>query len=1113
MSFNPKSVLWFAAVASILCFSPFAPSQEEIEGLNRSIQLKDDEVYGDGDKVYWNEKEELVILEGNAFIRYQNVELSADKIWFDFRENLIRARGNVNLRIDEEQTFSQELIFDVKSKVGKVLDGVAYSPPWFYSGRRIYKVSEKESLVEGGRITSCSLKHPHFWFEASRIIVKVDQELIAKHVILKIGGVPMLYLPVYRRDLRKEKRARVIVKLGMDSYQGYFMHVIYPLKRSKRIHAALFYEYTSRRGMGEGFEANYNVNDVRLRDIFIKLPKDASRIEAKKAEDRAKEVLDRLRGDYDRFHLKRIFIRYDITEADIENAKEKAERIREEAISKKTNFSKLAGQYSDDMSTKYMGGDLGYLIKGEGKLSPEVEKIVFSLKPGEISDVIRVEDGFEIYKVEDILERYGLHEVRVRRIRVEIRPSEERMKSAQARAKEAHKELEEGKPFDEVARRFSQLHPDMGWVGLNEMDSRIRYRIRRLKRGGWTDPIQLDDGVYIFKLIEREPTPTFEELARQFSEGKEAERGGDLGYRGGWELSREVRRVAYATTAREPGMVLDEGDVSRVIRARDGFHIIKLEDRRFFSGRIFLFTGDIYSYGRKKTYKTGRRWDFMFNHRQIISTPWDSRWDQRGLILLAKASLGRRSLIGGYGTPSSELRTMASLTWTTLLGERFAREVRSRLLARLTLDKTFELVEGERSYAVQELPELYLSWSGGKMYNLPLFKQINDALKEAVNRIKSERFPILTLPTLDNTFISSDATLGNYYKAEYGGETDIYLQTGDVRVDASKDGAIELTPYHEIRYGISANANLIWHSKDRAGNRNIFAWSYGLNSDATMDLFRIYDISFIPNANKLKHSIGMRISFDYSPSIQQRKNLYPFGPTAYTYERKRLYMELNSRLEVKTRRNFKYTLLDFDAYTARDFTRDIYLRYRKWDYLRSRLYLTPLPSGNLRLGFTSTHDPNPRDGRRFKQIGFSSSLSYRRGDYAKGWEFHIGNQFTKYYKTPSRTILAGFDLRPSRLFQIELDVQYDWVRKEFYSQRLTIMRNLHNWDLRVSWYKIGYGETARKDFTFQINLIADPSVAIGVGYDAVTESWGLRSLPVGVPYYGGFIGRGLGRSY
>ncbi|RKY04471.1 hypothetical protein DRP77_03775 [Candidatus Poribacteria bacterium] len=570
-----------------------------------------------------------------------------------------------------------------------------------------------------------------------------------------------------------------------------------------------------------------------------------------------------------------------------------------------------------------------------------------------------------------------------------------------------------------------------------------------------------------------------------------------------------MARVAFARGG-ELEKALDIGDVSGVIRTKDGFHVVKLEDSRFFSGNIFLFTGDIYSYGRRETYKTGRRWDFIFNHRQLISTPWDSRARQRRLILLTKASLGRRTLL--Y-TPisSSELRTFAQLTWTTLIGRATARELPSRFTAKLTLDKTFELGE-EESYAIQELPELYMSWSGGKVRSLPILKQINKTLNSIADKIRSERFPILTLPTLDNAYIDADLTVGNYYKAVYGKERDIYLQTGEMGVNFSKEGTINLTRYHEIPFRISGDLDLIWHSKDRRGNRNIFLWKYGLNASASIDLFRIYDISFIPKANKLRHEISFKASFDYTPEIKRRKYLYPFGPTAYAFERKRLYLELSSSIEIKTRKNVKYQLLSFNAYTTRDFASPRYLGYRKWDYIRSSLSIRPTPSGNLSLSFTSTHDPNPRDGKRFKQVGFSSSLSYRRGDYTRGWEFHIGNQFTKFYQTPYRTILFGFDLRPSRLFQLEVDVQYDWVRKDFYSQRLTLRRNLHDWDLRITWWRIGYGASLRKDFTFQINLIADPSAAIGIGYDAVLESWGIRTLPVGMPYYG-FIGRGLGRSY
>ena len=38
---------------------------------------------------------------------------------------------------------------------------------------------------------------------------------------------------------------------------------------------------------------------------------------------------------------------------------------------------------------------------------------------------------------------------------------------------------------------------------------------------------------------------------------------------------------------------------------------------------------------------------------------------------------------------------------------------------------------------------------------------------------------------------------------------------------------------------------------------------------------------------------------------------------------------------------------------------------------------------------------------------------------------------------------------------------------------------------------------------------ADPTITVGAGYDAVTKSWGFRTLPIGVPagFSGGYIGR------
>ena len=114
-----------------------------------------------------------------------------------------------------------------------------------------------------------------------------------------------------------------------------------------------------------------------------------------------KENVDRMAGKEER-RASHILINApkDAPAADREKARARATELLEQVRKAPATFADVAGKVSDDKGSSTAGGDLNFF--GRGAMVKPFEDAAFSLKKGEISDVVETDFGYHIIQLTDI---------------------------------------------------------------------------------------------------------------------------------------------------------------------------------------------------------------------------------------------------------------------------------------------------------------------------------------------------------------------------------------------------------------------------------------------------------------------------------------------------------------------------------------------------------------------------------------------------------------------------------------------------------------------------------------------------------------------------------------
>lgn len=152
------------------------------------------------------------------------------------------------------------------------------------------------------------------------------------------------------------------------------------------------------------YEANSKQFELpeQVRAEFVTLSRDGLAAQASIGDEQVKAYYQSHADRYKQGEMRRashILIRAakDAPDAEAKAAKAKAEELLGQIKKTPADFAKLAKQVSQDPGSAEKGGDLDWF--GRGAMVKEFEETAFTLKEGQISEVVRSDFGFHIIRV------------------------------------------------------------------------------------------------------------------------------------------------------------------------------------------------------------------------------------------------------------------------------------------------------------------------------------------------------------------------------------------------------------------------------------------------------------------------------------------------------------------------------------------------------------------------------------------------------------------------------------------------------------------------------------------------------------------------------------------
>ena len=241
-------------------------------------------------------------------------------------------------------------------------------------------------------------------------------------------------------------------------------------------------------------------------------------IDGEKSEALVKEAYQRLKFEKQVGHIL-VKLPQNPTIADTLIAYQKIDNIRKRVLAGEV-FEDLAKKFSEDDLSASKGGNIGFVTSLQTQYA--FENAVYSLEKGGISGIVRTTAGYHLIKILDVRPNQGKIRLAHILVSVPVNAATNLQVDAKNRIEQVQKYLEKGdESFELICKNYSEDPYSKGrggelrrWYYSSDLSEELQNKLFTIQRlGDYTEPIRTNLGWQIFKLLDKKPLLSYDEMA------------------------------------------------------------------------------------------------------------------------------------------------------------------------------------------------------------------------------------------------------------------------------------------------------------------------------------------------------------------------------------------------------------------------------------------------------------------------------------------------------------------------------------------------------------------------------------------------------------------------